>query len=76
MLGEVDPARDCPTCPEGHPLGTPISRETGVDRWDGPDDATLWCPMCGAGWKGSTQEYARAWRSWRAYEAECARGVA
>lgn len=66
-----DPARDCPACPACKmELGTPIATDTGVTRWDGPPDATLWCPSCGTGWVGTEEEVARAWASWRAYEAE------
>lgn len=73
----ADPARDCPPCPKcDGSFGTPISLETGKDpserRWYGPDDATIWCPACGAGWVGNDADLAQAWASWRAYEAEIA----
>ena len=51
-------------------VGTPIARDTMVERWDGPPDATLFCPACGHGWVGTPEDLARAWASWRAYERE------
>jgi hypothetical protein len=69
----VDPARDCPACPSCKlAVGTPVSAECGVDRWDGPANATLFCPACGTGWVGGEEDVAQAWASWRAYEAEIA----
>lgn len=72
-MGAVDPARDYPPCPSCKmELGTPIAHETMIERWDGPANATLFCPACGTGWVGSPEHLAQAWASWRAYEAEMA----
>jgi hypothetical protein len=63
-----DAALDCPNCPGcGLSLGTPITLAE-VERWDGPPEATLWCPSCGAGWLGSPADLARAEAAWLAYE--------
>ena len=68
----VDPARDCPVCPECYlALGTPIVAAE-VERWDGPDNATLYCPSCGEGWVGTEAEVQQAEKAWAAYEAEMA----
>lgn len=70
-MADIDPARDCPPCPKcGCDLGTPIAEDTMVYRWDGPADATLFCPACGTGWVGTAEHLAQAWASWRAYEQE------
>ncbi len=67
----IDPARNGPPCPECKTtLGTPISRVTGVERWNGPDNATIWCPACGLGWVGTIDEVIQAVTSWNAYENE------
>ena len=68
----TDPARDCPACPScGLEMGTPIlPARTGVERWDGPEDADLWCPSCGTGWKGTVEDLAQAMKAWIAYEKE------
>lgn len=69
--------RDCPPCAScGEKIGTPIRDSRGgmnADRWDGPPDATLFCPSCGAGWIGTPEHVAWASESWEAYEAECER---
>ena len=68
----ADPARDCPPCPEcGLEVGTPI-KDAEVQRWDGDQRATLFCPACGHGWVGTPEDVERAVKSWRAYEAEMA----
>lgn len=70
MADTVDPARDCPPCPAcGLELAMPVA-ESGQDRWDGPDDATLFCPSCGTGWIGTSADLERARKSWVAYEKE------
>lgn len=55
----TDAAHDCPPCPEcKEPLGTPIQDPNGVwlvERWDGLGDATIYCPSCGHGWKGTDE---------------------
>ena len=64
--------RDCPECPECKAkLGTPAHQDCGVEkgRWNGPENATLWCPSCGCGWVGTYAEVEQAWAAWRAYEA-------
>lgn len=68
MGASVDPARDCPPCPKcDMAVGTPATA-TEKGRWDGLDDANLWCPSCGAGWVGTVAKLTQATASWRAYE--------
>jgi hypothetical protein len=65
----VAPEHDCPPCAScGEKLGTPI-KEAQVERFAGPADSTLFCPMCGAGWVGSAEDLAQARAAWAAYEA-------
>jgi hypothetical protein len=68
------PEHDAPDCPNRcgggiNGLATPIAAAE-VERWDGPEEATLFCPMCGAGWVGSAADVELAAKSWSAYEAE------
>ena len=66
-MSKPQPHHDCPACPDcGSSLGTP-TRE--VERWDGPRDATLFCPACGVGWVGTAVDVEQAERAWAAWEA-------
>ncbi len=63
-------APDCPNhCGDGlDGLATPIV-SAGIERWDGPPNATLFCPMCGTGWVGTVHDVLLAEASWAAYVA-------
>lgn len=66
------PEHDCPQCPRCKlPVGTPI-KEAEVERFEGPQFSTLYCPACGAAWVGSDADLAQARKSWAAYEAKLA----
>jgi hypothetical protein len=64
VSADIDPACDCPTCPEcGLPCGT-IDESEPLEDW-------LVCGACGAEWEGSSGELAQARRADAAYEAKC-----
>ena len=82
MMARQDPATDCPACPScGGPFGTPIAEARGslghVDhgRWYGPDNATLFCPACGAGWVANEADHRQAVRAYLAWHRK-ERGIA
>jgi hypothetical protein len=73
MIAPHHDAPDCPNhCGDGTSgLATPIVSAE-IERWEGPGNATLFCPGCGAGWVGTAGDVARAEASWRAWAAELA----
>lgn len=68
MAASETTAPACPKC--GAECGTPVNEECGVERgrWDGPPNANLNCPACGAGWIGDDVAVADAWRAFVEYE--------
>lgn len=66
MSEGLKPWHDCPACPgcSGR-VGCPARFE---ERWDGPDNANLYCPACGIGWLGAPEDVAQAERSRRAWD--------
>lgn len=65
----VLPEHDCPACPSCKTTcGTPAREASEPGRWDGPGDATLWCPACGTAWAGEAADVEQAERAWKAWE--------
>lgn len=70
MANPIDPATDCPACPECKgPFGVPMESAECEGRFYGPRDATLFCVACGVGWVGSHGEVAQARAAQDAFEA-------
>lgn len=69
VVARKTPEQDCPNCPTcKEPLGTSLKRN-GVERWYGPANANLFCPVCGTGWAGTEAEVAQANKAQDAWEA-------
>jgi hypothetical protein len=68
---KLPPEIDCPSCPEcKSTVGTPVHDRRGerlCDRHAGDDDARLYCPACGHGWRGTDAELEQAQDAWDAY---------
>lgn len=53
------PWHDAPQCPKGCG-GIGCLKPYNPSGWYGPQDATLFCPACGAGWYGTDDEIEQA----------------
>ena len=62
-------AADCPRCPKGEGIGTPMdAREGAGDPSTARDPTHLFCVACGEHWHElSPRQLARAWYGWGAY---------
>lgn len=65
MTAAPQPHHDAPACPKGHACGTPWRElekyRPDVAAWERERNApNLWCPCCGACWRGSEDEVLQA----------------
>ena len=62
---------DCPPCPAGHNCGTPIREchRQDIVEWEREcNGANLWCPCCGAFWRGNDDDVLKAEMAYIAWE--------